>query len=484
MMQRSYLPTAGLILAVLGLAGWAVFNNHCAEGQVHSGLICVDQKSLPPGSVVSSPEPSLEVDPEIRFSRGDRVFFRGDGNLDRDQGVAFFQQKKYQQAINSFTQAVANTPNDPEARIYLNNARALKQTNPYTIAVVVPVESREDVAKEILRGVADAQIKFNDADGKDDRLLEVLIVDDAGNKEVAQQVAAQLAQQSNVLGVVGHNSSDTSLAALPEYEKAKLALISPTATSTKLKGNVFFRTLSDDDAAGKKLADYARKEQIKKVAIFYDSTSSYSVSLEAAFKRYFQAGGGTFVPSIDLADESVDREKRLKQLAESDQVAAAVLLPSVKLVPRAISVARANTQLPKDQRLRFLGGDALFDTRTLINGGSAVNGLVLVVSWVADTPSTQDYAEAAKIRWGGRVGWRTANSFDATQALIQSLSGKVTRSSVLATLRSLQLPAQETAGEPLKFEESGDRLGEPFLVEVMRGGDRPLGADYGFQSLR
>jgi len=422
----------------------------------------------------------VSIDTEMRFSRGERVFFRGDGNPDRDQGVEFFKQGKYQQAINSFTQAVANIPNDPESRIYLNNVRALKQTNPYTLAVVVPVESREDVAKEILRGVADAQIKFNDADGKDDRLLEVLIVDDAGNKEVAQKVAAQLANQSEVLAVIGHNSSDTSLSALPEYEKAKLALISPTATSTALKGNVFFRTLPSDNAAGAKLADYAKKEGMGKVVIFYDSTSSYSRSLEESFKQHFKEKGGSVIPSIDLSDEALDREEKLRHAAEQDKVQAAVLLPSVKMVPRAISVARANTQLPPDQRLRFLGGDALFDNRTLINGGSAINDLVLAVSWVADTP----YAEAAKTRWGGRVGWRTANSFDAAQALIQSiqtLSGEVSRASVLKKLRSLQLSAQETAGNPLKFEPSGDRLAEPILVKVRKGGERPLGSDYGFQ---
>jgi branched-chain amino acid transport system substrate-binding protein len=47
-------------------------------------------------------------------------------------------------------------PNDPEARIYLNNALIGNQ-NSYTIAVPVPLSSNPDGAAEILRGVAQAK---------------------------------------------------------------------------------------------------------------------------------------------------------------------------------------------------------------------------------------------------------------------------------------------------------------------------------------
>jgi branched-chain amino acid transport system substrate-binding protein len=485
-MRRSYLPTAGFMVLVLGLAAWAFFSNRCGEGQTRSGIICVAQGSPPNGSA-GTPSDSTEVSPlkpisneelQVRFSRGDRVFFRGDGNLDRDKGVEFFQKQDYQEAIESFTQAIASIPNDPESRIYLNNARALKQTNPYTLAVVVPVESRGDVAKEILRGVADAQIKFNDEGGKDNRLLEILIVDDAGKKELAQQVASQLTRQSEVLGVIGHNSSDTSLAALPEYESATLAVISPTATSTELKGDVFFRTLPSDGAAGEKLARYAKQQKMGKVVIFFDSDSRYSSSLKASFEQSFQKIDGKVVRSIDFSDEALNREEELKKAAQDD-AEAAVLLPSVAMVPRAIAVARSNTQLPPGQKLRLLGGDVLYDNRTLINGGAAVKDLVLVVSWIANTP----YAEDAKTRWGGRVSWRTANSYDAAQALIKVLSKDVSRTAVLKKLRSVNLSRQETAGNPLKFESTGDRVEEPLLVQAVRGGERPIGSDFGFRSL-
>jgi len=228
-MRRSYIPTIGLSLLAIAAGTW-VFFTACSKNQVKSGLICISDQSgltpsprsssVPPSSIARSPnsqssqpvpsgrvESDLPADLAQRFSRGDRVLFRGDGSSDRDDGVSAFKKADYQKAILAFNRAVESSRNDPEPQIYLNNALARQKGTPYTLAVIVPVDNRADVAKEMLRGVADSQTRFNEASSKDGRLVEILIVNDANDSVVAGSVADQLAKMPEVLGVIGHNSS-------------------------------------------------------------------------------------------------------------------------------------------------------------------------------------------------------------------------------------------------------------------------------------
>lgn len=407
-----------------------------------------------------------------RFSRGEKVLFTADGDPDLEDGVLAMADQKYNLAIDSFELAVSNRKNDPESQIYLQNAVAHKKGIPYTLAVVVPATGSAKSAQEMLRGVADAQALFNDDGGSDGRLLEIVVADDSNDKTVSPTVSATISAMSDVLGVIGHNSSGASLAAKPAYEDAEIAMISPTSTSTGLSGKNFFRTAPSDAAAGEALARYATETlSVEEAVAFYDSDSSYSSSLLKAFKEEFE---GRISRDIDLASPP-----NFSQVVENlpDKTGALLLFPSSSTKSRSFSVARAAAASPNAAELPLLGGDTLYSADTLREGSSAVEGLVLAVPWFANTP----YAENAENRWGGRVSWRTATSFDAAQALISTLSSEISKEQVLSSLSEVQLSSAETAGSVLSFDTAGERLEEPVLVQVVEGGVSPVGTDFGFE---
>ncbi|MEW6492770.1 MAG: ABC transporter substrate-binding protein [Cyanobacteriota bacterium] len=383
--------------------------------------------------------------------------------------------------MSFFARAVEAAPNDPEPQIYLNNIKARQQGSPFKLAVAVPVDYQEDAAREILRGVADAQTQFNDVGGKDGRLLEIVIANDASKPAVARKIAQQLVANPEVLGVIGHTSSEVSSAALSEYGKAELAMVSPTSTSTSLKNSVFFRTVPSDKVAGEKLAKYAKNTlRLEKVMIFYDSQDSYSRSLKQAFETKLTKLGGKVVSLVDMTNPKLDAKGQIKQSMDHNQVQAAVLLPSLQTASVAISIARANAELPQNKRLQLLGGDGLYLPETLIQGGSAVEGLTIAVTWSDETSS---YARVAEKRWKGRVNWRTATSYDAAQALINALSSNATRKTVLENLRSLELSCHETSGEKLRFWATGDPDRESRLVRVDKNAPAPSGSRLGFKEI-
>lgn len=469
--KKSPLPLlaiAAAVVACLGLGGyvlWNMFNKSdetARPTQIESPVIPQPQPSSGGNSTSSNAGTTPTFNPEW-VSEGDRVLFGGAGNKYRDDGIEAFKNGSYADAIRYFEKAVFSSRNDPEVQIYLNNAKAALQGSPLKIAAVVPVKERQASAEEMLRGIADAQTEFNDAGGAGGRLAQVIIANDSNDPDIARSIAQELANDSDVLGVIGHNSSGVSRAALVEYEKANLVMISPTSTATYLKSDYFFRSVPSDAASGQELAEYAKQTGVERVAIFYDSNSDYSKSLQEAFESNFAQLGGNVLGTIDLSSQNFDSQQQIENI-KNQQVEAIALFPSTKTTSTAIGIARANTELP-GQKLTMLGGDALYSSDTLNNGGTAVNGLVIAIPWFAQS---QPYAEKAYKRWVGTVNWRTAASFDATKALLKTLDTNTDRVSIAQNMQSINLSASETSGEQLSFVNR-ERKVEPVLVQIDSG---------------
>ncbi|MEL6931312.1 MAG: ABC transporter substrate-binding protein [Cyanobacteria bacterium J06600_6] len=416
-----------------------------------------------------------------RFTKGQRTLFSGESNPNRDKGIKAFRQEDYGAAVSAFQRAKNANRNDPEVVILYNNAKARQQGNPLTLAAVVPVENNMDSAKQILRGIAQAQQQFNTNGGVGGRLLEIVIANDGNRADNAIQVARQLMDDESILGVIGHNSSSATKAGLSVYVQSGLAVVSPTSSSNDLKDRSFYRTLPSDSATGEKLAQYVQNSlNLSRVVVFYTSDSSYSNSLTSAFESSF---AGTITKKVDISDSNPNFNPGIEVSSSvfQDQAQAALLFPSTKYVSVATELARANYSLPPDQRLKLLGGDALYQGKILTAGGEAVENLTLAVPWFAKSPRSQNFTSSCEKQWGGTVNWRTAMSYDATQALIKTFDANSDRAAVFSKLKQINVPANETSGQALQFS-SGERSGEPVLVKATRGGvASPSGSDFGFE---
>lgn len=413
------------------------------------------------------------------ISQGDKTLFPNINNRFRDQGIEAFKNGNYQEAVNLFQQAVKANPYDPEVLIYYNNARASQNSSSVSLAVVVPIDSKtnNDNAQEILRGVAQAQDQFNDNQiknnlnnqGSNGLLLKVVIANDSNNPEEAKQVVQEIVKDDSILGVIGHNSSDVTKAVIPEYEKAGLAIISSTATSNLLKSSVFFRVVDSDEIAGEKLAQYTNSLGFKKVVIFNNPNSTYSQSITKAFTDEFKKMEGKVLPTIDLSDKKFDPREEVSISINEFQAEAAILFPDTEHTNATIEIAKAND----DNSLSLLGGHTLYSNDTLIKGRKAVEGMILSVPWFRETSQAKDFAEKSGKKWGGAISWRTATSFDATQAFIQALSKDNTqdntRNNVLERLQKVKLNNNQTSGYPLQFTKGRERQGQSVLVEVKDG---------------
>ncbi|MGF1479914.1 MAG: ABC transporter substrate-binding protein [Cyanophyceae cyanobacterium] len=411
-----------------------------------------------------------------RFSQGERRLLRNQSNSSADRGTNAYAQGDYERAKVFFERAVAGDRRNPEIQIYLNNALArLSNEIPLRIGVVVPVESNLSSAEEMLRGIADAQTEFNQSGGSGDRLLEIVIANDGNDPQLSPEVARTLAADADILGVIGHNSSGATAAAIEEYEQANLPIISPTSTSSLIDSPVFFRTTAESKVLAAALAQYVRQDlDLEQIAIFYIPTDPNSKGWQEAFLRRFRELGGQTAQLIDMSTPDF-QPQQIKSLPFEG----AILLPSTDHLTVALSIAASNQELPTQQQLKLLGNTALFTPRTLTSGGSAVENLIVSVPWVAQTP----YAQRAARRWGGQVNWRTAMSYDALQAMVAAFAKDASRSTVLNSLKSVRLTPEQTSGRALEFLPSGERASRSILVQVVPGEGGPQSSKLTFRSL-
>ena len=407
-----------------------------------------------------------------RMSLGEKFLTKEYGHLKQSsilpfyQGVNAFARCEFATAQQNFQQALTLDKNNPEALIYSNNAKAIASEH-LKIAVSVPLGTRSDIAWEMLRGVAQAQAEINRQGGIQNKLLLVQIVNDDNDPQVVRQVASQLVADENILAVVGHNSSNSSLAAADIYQQHQLLMISPTSISTELSGigSYILRTVPSVAASAAKLANYASANSLTKIALCQDSQDSASSSFARQFRSEIQKNGGEINQiDCDFASSNYQADLAVKS-AIASQADAILIASSVKEMDRAIALAKAN-----QQRLPLLGNDSLYTYQTIAQGEEAVAGMVLPSSWLSDASTNNKFSQAALEYWGGKVNWRTAMSYDATKAIIQGLQSSDTRERLQSTLTQPDFLVDGATGK-FSFHQ-GDRLGQIQLAHIERSGDR------------
>ena len=408
------------------------------------------------------------------ISFGEKILVNQLTNSDKKAGVRAYAAGDFATAVTKLSAYLQEYPNDPEALIYLNNAR-LGKSKSHCIAVSVPINSLTANALEILRGVAQAQSERNQ-DVKDIG-FKIAISDDENNPEMTRQLGLFLGENPDILGIIGPFSSDAALVAGPAYQQQQLVAISPTSTSVKLSNfsPYFFRTTPNDTVAAEALVDYAvQKLKVKRTAIFFNSRSAYSQSLQKEFLTAISQRGGTFFISFDLSDPNFNATQSLA-IAKENGVEVLMLAPDTPTLDQALEVVAANRQ-----KLPILGGDAVLQTKTREIGGANALGMIVASPWSSLTPAQSDFLARARSLWGVEVGWRTALAYDATQALITAINNNPTRVGVQRTLTQFSFTADGASGT-VNFLPSGDRLADVELVQLVANLDDQYG--YSFRPL-
>ena len=420
------------------------------------------------GSIVLSE--SLPEALRARVSVGEQSLFSG-GSAVKAEGLEAIASGEFASAVTVFNSALSDDPNDPETFIYRSNAR-IGNEQAYVIAVIAPAGDASPIGLEILRGAAQAQDDINRGGGIDGTPVRLVLVNDGNDPETAKTLASTLVDNPMILGVVGHYSSDVTLATAPIYEQGELVTITPVSTAVDLSGisPYLYRTVPTDSFAAAALAAYMLYyREDRQAAVFFDSTSDLSDSLKDEFNAFVSAWGGDIVNEYDMADSEFSADDVVS--GEDADVLMLAASPGTLEVSAAIIEANGGSK-------PVLGGDEIYNRYILEETGSDAQALTVAVPWHLLSRDTEaDFVETSRDLWKGDVSWRTATAYDAVIAIAAGLTGDASRAGLKAALDDNNFSVDSATG-PINFLPSGDRRQVDRLVQVEAGTRSGTGYDF------
>ncbi|MDB9415228.1 ABC transporter substrate-binding protein [Microcystis aeruginosa] len=397
------------------------------------------------------PEISLGEEILLETNRQDNII---------ERGRQAFKNKEYKQAIQLFKKSLDRLPNNPEIRIYYNNARAAYQDrNPLKIATSVPLGNNPEIAQEILRGIALLQQELNDEQAKNPEFhfLQVVVANDNNSAADAKDRAEKFVKDPSIIAVVGHNASAASEAAKDIYVQGKIVALSPTSFSLKISGNGYiYKMVPDLETFATSLSEYIREQTDKLIIqnptnlICYDSRSGDNYNFAQKYRnillgQQFQK----FVKDEDFDCNiepkiNLDKQEIYQKIAQY-QVNILMVAPYINDLKRAVSIFK---QRPAQQlNLVILGSPSFQSYLTLAEGKQGVENLVIAVPWYDLT--RDNYIHSF---WQNKINvWRTPMAYDATKVILNALR---------------QLSQQ---GQKFDRESLNQVLREDFSIEGMTG---------------
>lgn len=440
--------------------------------------------------------PSIQGD---AVSCGEEILIKTSGSRPKERGGNEFFDKNYRAAFDSFKQSWDEEERkDPETLIYMNNALLqAKKADYYTIAVAVPINNSETgaidadlLAKEILRGIARAQTEVNLEIFKAERDfpgigflagkaikgkgLRVVIADDANVPAQAKARADSLVKQTEVLGVVGHYTSEMTVSTVDIYDRNHLVLISPGSTTEQLsekQRKFFFRTVQGNQINARVFTNYLiQKAGQKQAAGFYCPQIQTSFSFWEEFRKEFKKAGGNIVSisEFDLCKKNFNVELALQQVQRSEKTAI-VLSPShfPEAVKNAMALIKAN-----DNRNWVVGTGGIYSQKTLetVSALPSFDKLLASSSWHPLAASDRAFADNSLKLWGGNVNHRTALTYDAARVLVKAIEmqQQPSREGMQQTIASENFSATGATGT-IQFDTKGDRRNfRPGLVHIVK----------------
>ncbi|MEG4498008.1 bifunctional serine/threonine-protein kinase/ABC transporter substrate-binding protein [Microcoleus sp. F10-C6] len=436
------------------------------------------------------------------LSCGEEILVKTAAPRLKQKGVEEFGKSNYQAAFNLFKKSWKEEDSiDLETLIYMNNAW-LKANNAesYTIAIAVPIlKNRDgsvmnaDSAKELLRGIAQAQTQVNlelirkngssnDFPGQDflagkaikGKGLTVVIADDSNLETEAIKTANTLVKQPDILGLVGHYASEMTVASVDIYDRNNLVLVSPGSTTDELTENhrkVFFRISYSTKFSSKLLADYLLNTGFKKAAVLYNPGSSSSSYLTRAFNKYFQEKQGKIVKirEFNLSNSNFNPQKALKEIQQTGKTAI-VLAPDGQVtnsLSNSIELVKAN-----QNRSSIVGRWVMYKPQTLEAASQLKSSekLVLSVPWHPSSSPNQEFPQQAQKLWRGIINTDTALAYDAAAALIKAMEmqQQPSREGMQKTLAYPNFKVEGGTGV-IKFGKDGERQNPPIeLVHIVK----------------
>jgi branched-chain amino acid transport system substrate-binding protein len=295
--------------------------------------------------------------------------------------------------------------------------------------------------------------------------------DDASDPRQATQVAQKLVDD-NVVAIVGHMNSGTTIPASKIYSDAGIVQVSPSATNPAYTQQGFktaYRVVATDAQQGPALADYATSTlKVKKVAIVDDATA-YGQGVATEFEKRAKADGIIVVSHDATNDKATDFRAILTKIkGEQPDV-----IMYGGLDATGGPFAKQAKQLGMGQKI--LAGDGLCaDDLAKLAGGAADDVICSIAgSPLEKMPKGPAFTQSYEKRFGSHPVLNSPFAYDAVYVIAEAMkrAGSTAPDKILAAM-----PATNYKGVlgQTQFDSKGDLLHGTISLYKYVGGKQTL----------
>lgn len=304
--------------------------------------------------------------------------------------------------------------------------------------------------------------------------FQLMAEDDGGDPKQATTVAQKLVD-ARIHGMVGHETSGTTIPASKIYHAAGIPQISPSTTGPKYTQqgfNTTFRVVANDVQLGQALGRYATGDlKARRVAVVDDRTA-YGQGLAMEFTRSLQKHGGAVVAREFTHDKATDFSAIITRIRSSKPD----LVFFGGMSATAGPMLRQMKQL--GMNVRMMGGDGICsDEIHKLSGGTMADGQVVC----AEAGGVQGEARAAmdrfradyRKRFGIDVQINAPYAYDAVMTMAEAMAkaGSYQPARYLPVLAKIQ---HKGVTGPIAFDARGDIKDGTITLYTFKGGKRSL----------
>ena len=239
------------------------------------------------------------------------------------------------------------------------------------------------------------------------------------NVDLAVPIATALRDDHEVVGVVGHTDSRSTLEAAPVYEDAEhdgehaVAAVTPVSTSMLLSGKSrwLFRICPNDSANSRAAADFAIDSLKSRRATVMYRNDAYGIGWTRSFIPLYEQHGGTVVSS----------EPHLAKMADWDAYAGVIHRQAPDLILFPGGPADAET-LIRDLRAagrvpQMIGGDGFSTMEADAKGFAGVYYISFFLPARPPNDAARDFVDEFQRRYHALPDQRAALAYDATMLI-------------------------------------------------------------------
>lgn len=323
-----------------------------------------------------------------------------------------------------------------------------------------------------LDGVFMAIEEVNRDGGIFGRQIRPIVREDNGSDVVGREIAVELAKNPDVIAVVGHRYSSVAIPASIIYEANGILFISPGATHphlTRSDSRFIFRNIPSDVETGREAANFAHRNNYKKMAIIFDSESIGKRLAEVFYKHANNLGIRITAHISYVGMWEQDFRPLVADLMNKSEFDAIFLGAG-----GARSAAKLVTQM-RDMGITvpILGGDTLDTPRLLNIAGKAAEGTIVSTVFDPGHPSsvTQNFVKRFETRYNVSPDTWAALGYDAIRVLAFCIreNGSTVPLAVSTTMRFLR-DWQGVAGA-YSFTSDGNITGKALYFKKVEQGE-------------